>query len=537
MSLSHNVSSFADFNLHDTILKGIENAGFQQPSPIQQQAIPVILQGRDIIGQAHTGTGKTAAFGLPCLNLMKNTGSVELIVITPTRELATQVSDELFKLGQFANIRTVTISGGSSYARQIERVKSGAHIIVATPGRLLDLLNSGRIGKLTPSMVVLDEADEMLDMGFLEDIQKIFDFLPKKRQTLLFSATMPIQIKRLAEKILDNPALIKVESKNNVNQDIEQRYYIIEEHERDAAVIRLIDSQESTKGIIFCRTKREVDELTLKLSAQGYTAGCLHGDIEQRKRTEIMASFRAGKFNILVATDVAARGLDISDVTHVFNYHMPFDPESYVHRIGRTGRAGRKGIAITLVTPIEYRQIQRIQHIVGGQIQLCTIPTLGDLKKLQADKLLEAIRTQQLNENASKILSALEEEMDGTHLAYKLISILLARELVSGPDMIGLHGKDLQNIESRLHDSNRRSSNRRNSRGGGFGGNRSGSSGGRSFAKPRTDSGGGSKSSSGGGGRSFAKPKAADGATSGNRSDHFNSRPRTKPTGSKKPSK
>jgi ATP-dependent RNA helicase DeaD len=324
-------------------------------------------------------------------------------------------------------------------------------------------------------MVVLDEADEMLDMGFLEDIQKIFEFLPKTRQTLLFSATMPLPIKKLADKILNNPVHIKVESKDNVNKDIEQRYYVIEEYEREAAVVRLIESQEPSKAIIFCRTKREVDELSLKLAAQGYTASSLHGDMEQNKRREVMASFRANKFNILVATDVAARGLDISDMSHVFNYHIPFDPESYVHRIGRTGRAGKKGIAITLVTPIEYRQLQRIERIVGGKMQLCTVPTLSDLRKSQADKLIESIRKQPLDESASDVLEALEDEMDINHLAYKLVSMLLERETIIGPDAIGLQEKDVLRLKDKFTGDGRRGSDGRSRRGRNSGNSRSNS--------------------------------------------------------------
>lgn len=452
---------FSDFDLNENILQGITEAGFQIPSPIQAQAIPVVLQGHDIIGQAHTGTGKTAAFGLPCLNRIKHIGSVEMLVITPTRELATQVSDELFKLGKYADIHTATLLGGSSYSKQIEKVRQGVNVVVATPGRLLDLLESKRVGNLKPSMVVLDEADEMLDMGFLEDIQKIFEYLPKERQTLLFSATMPPQIKKLAQTILKDPKHIKVESQDSVNQDIEQQYYVIEEYERDLAIIRLIESQDLTKAIIFCRTKREVDELSLKLAAQGYLCASLHGDMEQNKRREVMTSFRKDKFNILIATDVAARGLDISDVSHVFNYHIPFNSESYVHRIGRTGRAGRKGVAITLVTPIEYHQLQRLQRVANGGIKLCTVPTINELKKTQLTKLVDTIRHQPLNEDANDMLELLEEEMDLSHIVYKLLSILIGDSKPEGPDVIGLSRNDLEHLQRSKTGNKGRGSGRR----------------------------------------------------------------------------
>ncbi|HAL85970.1 MAG TPA: DEAD/DEAH box helicase, partial [Deferribacteraceae bacterium] len=358
-------TGFEHFGLSAEVMHGIMECGFKSPSPIQQQAIPHLLEGKDMIGQAHTGTGKTAAFGLPSISRLKKTGEVEMLVITPTRELAMQVSDELYRYGKFADINTTTVYGGQSYSRQYERLRRGTPIVVATPGRLLDILSSGKVKNFTPSIVVLDEADEMLDMGFLEDIQKIFTFLPEDRQTLLFSATMPDSIRKLAATILKDPVHISVMNKEKTVRDIDQRYYVIEEQERDDAIIRLIDSFEPTRSIIFCRTKKEVERICTTLIGRGYSAKGLHGDMEQHQREEVMNSFRDGRIYTLVATDVAARGLDVKDVTHVFNYHMPFDSESYIHRIGRTGRAGSKGIAITLVTPQELRGLNRIQRSIG----------------------------------------------------------------------------------------------------------------------------------------------------------------------------
>ncbi|MDR3347372.1 MAG: DEAD/DEAH box helicase, partial [Helicobacteraceae bacterium] len=301
MSEIHN--SFESFGFKPQIMRGIKEAGFTDPSPIQVEAIPYILAGRDLIGQAHTGTGKTAAFGLPAMNQIERDNTVALLVITPTRELTTQVSDELFKLGRFAGMRTVTVYGGQSSHRQVDLIGRGAQVVVATPGRLLDLLQSGRLAHFEPSIVVLDEADEMLDMGFLDDIREIFKFLPADRQTLMFSATMPAPIRELAGRILKDPISIKVTAEETTNKDIAQHYYVIEEHERDDAILRLIDSEEPSKSIIFARTKKEVDRLSTMLIAKGYGAKGLHGDMEQRGREEVIKGFKTGQLEILVATD------------------------------------------------------------------------------------------------------------------------------------------------------------------------------------------------------------------------------------------
>lgn len=438
---------FEDFGLKETILKGVKKAGFTVPSPIQQEAIPIILSGADVIGQAQTGTGKTAAFGLAAMNSIQHNGDIEVVVIAPTRELANQISDELYRLGKYANIQTVAVYGGQSYDRQLERIRRGAQVLVATPGRLLDLLSTGRIKNFHPSMVIIDEADEMLDMGFLEDIEKIFEYLPRERQTLLFSATIPGPIKKLANQILSDPVFISVTGKEEINQDITQQYYVIEEHERDDATIRLIDSLEPQKAILFCRTKSEVDRLSSMLEARGFLAKGLHGDMAQRQREQVLKSFRAGALHILIATDVAARGLDVVDISHVFNYHIPFDPDSYIHRIGRTARAGRKGMAITLVTPHELRDIQRIQKKVG-EIKAEFIPSLREMNRANINKLLDTIRAQPLDDHATEVLLDLENEMDVVEIANKAIALLMSRETVSGPEFIGLNPKRVDKLLS-----------------------------------------------------------------------------------------
>jgi len=488
--------TFEDFDLSEEIKSGIRAAGFSVPSPIQAQAIPAVLGGHDIVAQAHTGTGKTAAFGLPSMSMMDMNRGVSLLVIAPTRELATQVSDELYRLGSKAGVRTVTVYGGMSAGRQVDLISRGAQVVVATPGRLLDLLSSGRLKNFEPSHVVLDEADEMLDMGFLDDIQEIFTFLPENRQTLLFSATMPEAIKKLAKKILNEPKFITITKSETTNKDIDQQYYVIEEYERDDATVRLIDAQDAKKTIIFCRMKKEVDRLATTLISHGYLAKGLHGDMEQHQREEVIKSFRNGKIDILIATDVAARGLDVSDVTHVFNYHIPFDAESYVHRIGRTGRAGKKGVAITLVTPMEFRELQRIKKSVSTEIQLHHIPTLGDVKKANVAKLVDSIRKQPLNDAAGEVLRALEEEMDISQIAFKLISLAIEQQKVAGPENIGIDPAKIAKMLDRLkHDNGGRSNKGRgNYRGHGGrrssgykrdGGNRRSNSGGRDSGRSK----------------------------------------------------
>ncbi len=418
-----------------------------------------------LVAQAQTGTGKTAAFSLPTLSKIdpKNK-NVQILVITPTRELATQVSDEMYSLGKHRNIHTVTIYGQSSYSRQLKLIEKGANVMVATPGRLLDLLKNKRLNNFEPKTVILDEADEMLDMGFLEDIESIFSYLPQNRQTMLFSATMPEPIKKLAKKILNEPKFISVTPQNiTTNEDIEQHYYVIEEHERDDAIIRLLDSLEPQKSIIFCRMKKEVDRLTTKLIASGFIAKGLHGDMDQSVREETIKAFRSSSINILIATDVAARGINIKDISHVFNYHIPFDPDSYVHRIGRTGRAGQKGTAITLLTPIEFNSLSKISKNVGVKVIQKQIPSLNELKVSSLKKTANIIKKVHIDDASIKILSALEEEMDLTQIACKAISLLINKDGLKGPESIGLDSKTFEKIvkDFKAKEEEKRQGNRR----------------------------------------------------------------------------
>jgi len=399
--------NFSEFNFHPDIAKGIRYAGFREPSPIQEAAIPLVLDGVDVVAQAHTGTGKTAAFGLPILEKLANGEIEKALIITPTRELATQISDELYYLGKNAGIRTLAVYGGVGYGRQIALINRGVDIVVATPGRLKDLYQKGKIESFNPEIVVLDEADEMLDMGFLDSIREIFDYIPQNRQTLLFSATMPEAIKELANNILYQPKYVSVvsEDEDQTNHNITQQYYVVDEEDRDRAIETLLEVEDYKKALIFCRTKKEVDRLSEHLKALGFSAEGLHGDIEQMQRDEIVKSFRRYQTRILVATDVAARGLDFKDVTHVFNYHIPFDPNSYVHRIGRTARAGRSGKAITIVSTLEFRELMRIKKAVGTQIELKTINL--NTKQIDKESLRDYIDELPIDENIDEIVEYL----------------------------------------------------------------------------------------------------------------------------------
>jgi len=465
--------TFDDLGLKQEILKSVRYAGFKVPSPIQEKAIPLVLAGRDIVGQAQTGTGKTAAFSLPILNNMKLNKGVELLVITPTRELATQVSDEIFKYGRNLGVKTVTVFGGSSYNRQLDLISRGANVVVAAPGRMLDILKRGMLKDFKPNTVVLDEADEMLDMGFLDDINEIFSYLPTSRQTLLFSATMPQPIKTLASRILNNPEFISITKNETTNSDIEQQYYIIDEHERDDAVIRLMDSEEATKSVVFCRTKSEVDRLSNVLSNAGYLANGLHGDMEQRQRENVIKGFKNNSVKVLVATDVAARGLHVNNISHVFNYHIPFDPESYVHRIGRTGRAGTKGKAITLLTPLEFKELQRIKQKVGTTMEHAFVPSKNDLRTTTLDNIVKSIEEQKIYDESHKVLDKLKEDIDEETIIIKLISMILDKQDIKGPSNIGIPADKLVAILERAsHRNNSRGRNR------GYRGNRNNSNGG-----------------------------------------------------------
>ncbi len=488
---------FTDFNLKDTIQAAVTEAGFTEPSPVQKDSIPLILEGHDIIAQAQPGTGKTAAFGLPAMSMMKADGSVEGLVIVPTRELAMQVSDELFRFGKNAGLKTATVYGGTPYGKQIDRIKQ-ASIVVATPGRLQDLLMSGKI-KIKPNFVILDEADEMLDMGFLDEIKNIFTFLPKERQTLMFSATMPNAIRKLAEQILISPKTVSITKSEKTNTKITQFYYVVQEKERDDALVRLIDYKNPEKCIIFCRMKKEVDRLVAHMTAQGFKVSGLHGDMEQKQREVTIRAFKQGGIDIFIATDVAARGLDVNDVTHVFNYHIPFDSESYVHRIGRTGRGGKTGEAITLVSPNELRTIKRIEKDVGTKLTTQVIPTRMEVQNNRADALIAKISQTKVTENAINLVKTLQHDLDIVTIAHLLASLVQEENFVKGKDNIGLGLEEIELLIERAMQNRGGGGGGRNRGRGGYRGNRSGGGGGGRNRHGRNGRSGGNRDSRNGG--------------------------------------
>jgi ATP-dependent RNA helicase DeaD len=390
------LANFTDLSLTEPVIRSIINMGFEETTPIQEMTIPLALKGRDLIGQAQTGTGKTAAYGIPLVErILEQSEQIQGIVLAPTRELAVQVAEELNKIGQFKRIHALPIYGGQSIDWQIRALRKRPHIIVATPGRLMDHMRRRTIRLSDIKIVVLDEADEMLNMGFLEDIETILKEVPEERQTLLFSATMPRQIQNIAQRFMKEPELIQIKSTGVTVSDIEQHYYEVPEKLKFDVLSRLLDIQSPDLSIVFARTKRRVDELSEALSKRGYSAEGIHGDLTQSKRDSVLRQFKDGTIEVLVATDVAARGLDISGVTHVFNLDIPQDTESYVHRVGRTGRAGKTGLAITFVTPREMGMLRLIESVIKRRIIRKPIPSIVEAvqgqQRLTMNEILRVI--------------------------------------------------------------------------------------------------------------------------------------------------
>jgi ATP-dependent RNA helicase DeaD len=385
--------SFYEFGISDKILIALSEMGFEEPTPIQKSAVPPGLHGKDIIGQAQTGTGKTAAYGIPLIELRPAVRSryPYAIVLAPTRELAVQVSEELNKMGARSGVVSLPVYGGQSIVLQIKSLKKGIDIAVGTPGRVLDHLRRKTLSLKEVKTVVLDEADEMLNMGFIDDIEKILGETPVERQTMLFSATMPKEILRISKNYMENPVHVGVDAREIVVAKINQVFYEVREEDKIKALTRLLDVEGPILSLVFCHTKKEVDEVAGRLQQMGYHAGAIHGDFTQSHRDEIMRKFKGGDIDILVATDVAARGLDIPDVSHVINFSIPQDPEGYIHRIGRTGRAGKSGIAITLVTPRQYRQLRLIEQSARTLIKKAKLPTVEQVRKAKEEELASGI--------------------------------------------------------------------------------------------------------------------------------------------------
>lgn len=431
------MTTFYDFNLSEKVNLAIQHMGFEEMTAIQAQAIPAALLGHDIIGQAQTGTGKTVAFGIPLVEHMElnTTSNTQALVITPTRELAIQVAEELNRIGQFKGIRTLPIYGGQDINRQIRSLKKKPHIIVGTPGRLMDHMRRKTIRLGDLKTAVLDEADEMLNMGFIEDIEKILSEVPEERQTLLFSATMPIKIQNLANKFMKNPKIIKIKTKEMTVPNIDQNYIEIHEKQKFDALCRLLDIQSPEMAIIFGRTKRRVDELSEALNKRGYSADGIHGDLTQSKRDSVMNHFKSGQIDVLVATDVAARGLDISGVTHVYNFDIPQDPESYVHRIGRTGRAGKTGFSVTFVTHREIDHLKTIERQTKRKMSRMPVPSITEAiegqQRLAMEKLLSTAESKDIQKYNSLAEHLLDQSDSITLLSAALK--LLTKEPDSTP--------------------------------------------------------------------------------------------------------
>jgi ATP-dependent RNA helicase DeaD len=428
-----NLLKFEELSLSPETLKGIAEMGFEEATPIQIVSIPVILQGRDVIGQAQTGTGKTAAFGVPLLEKIDvSKRTIQAIVLCPTRELAIQVAEEINTLGKFhQGLIVLPVYGGQPIERQIKALRQGVQVIIGTPGRVMDHMSRKTLKLDHLELAVLDEADEMLDMGFREDIEHILGTTPGKRQTILFSATMPPAILRLAEKYLKDPVMAKISPKVLTVQGTEQIFFEVHRANRLEALCRTIDYYNPKLSIVFSNTKRGVDQIVGHLQARGYLAEGLHGDLGQSQRDRVMAGFRSGNTEILVATDVAARGIDIDDVEAVFNYDIPNDLEYYVHRIGRTGRAGKTGRAFTFVSGKEMYKLRDIQRFTRSKISQQRVPSIGDVEQARSDKFMrlvkETIASGGLERHLRLVEAFLEkqEESSSLELAAALLKMLM----------------------------------------------------------------------------------------------------------------
>lgn len=395
------MTTFNELGISEPIMKALEKMGFEESTAIQAETIPLAMQGKDVIGQAQTGTGKTAAFGIPMIEKIdKSARKIQGLVVAPTRELAIQVAEEINRLGKFKGIRTLPVYGGQHMERQIRALKDGPQIVVATPGRLLDHMRRKTIHIENVETAVLDEADEMLNMGFIDDIRDILKGIPDDRQTLLFSATMPKQIRDIASHLMKNPEEIKVKTKEMTVENIDQYFIEVPEKYKFDTLTNHLDINGPELAIVFSRTKKRVDEITEGLQARGFRAEGIHGDLTQGKRTSVLNKFKNGRVEILVATDVAARGLDISGVTHVYNFDIPQDPESYVHRIGRTGRAGHMGEAVSFITPREIGHLHLIEKTTKSKMKRIMPPSSQDAlrgqQQVTVDKLLKTIEQKDL---------------------------------------------------------------------------------------------------------------------------------------------
>lgn len=443
---------FDETNLTAPVLRAVAEMGFEEMTPIQAAAIPVVLEGRDMIGQAQTGTGKTAAFGIPLLQRVDpKDKSLQALVLCPTRELAIQVAEEIRRLAKFMHgIKVLPIYGGQDINKQIRSLKGGVQVIIGTPGRVMDHMRRHTLKMGTVKLITLDEADEMLNMGFREDIETILKELPEERQTLLFSATMPQPIMDLAETYQKDAELVRVVKKELTVPKIEQFYYEVRQKNKPEVLSRLLDMYDPKRALVFCNTKKLVDEVVADLQLRGYFADGLHGDLKQQQRDRVMDAFRSGKIDILVATDVAARGIDVDDVEAVFNYDVPQDDEYYVHRIGRTGRAGRVGTSHTLVVGREIYKLKDIMRYCKTKIHMRPIPSADDINAIRAEKLMTRVDELMAGDGLRGMTEMIEKHMEETDCtALELAAALLKIAMGDLPETAVDEGLDMSEGEGR----------------------------------------------------------------------------------------
>ena len=425
-------TGFAALGLRDELLSALDDLGYEEPTPIQRETIPLLLTGQDLLGQAATGTGKTAAFALPALQSVDTSGKArpQVLVLVPTRELAVQVSEAMFRYGRELGVKVVPVFGGQPIHRQLQALDRGVHVVVATPGRALDHIGRGSLALGRIATVILDEADEMLDMGFTDDIESILESTPDDRQTVLFSATMPKRITSIAKRYQRDPQRITIgraDSEPGTKALVRQTVYVVQRAHKPSALGRILDIEAPKSALVFCRTRTEVDQLTETMNARGYRAEALHGGMDQAQRDRVMSRLRDGTAELLVATDVAARGLDVDTLTHVVNYDVPAAAESYVHRIGRVGRAGREGVAITLAEPRERRGLENIERLTKQQFEIAKVPTVSDLRERQIELTVNAVREALTSvdlEDFNTVLHALAGEDSDRNIALAAIKLV-----------------------------------------------------------------------------------------------------------------
>ncbi|MDC9729134.1 MAG: DEAD/DEAH box helicase [Methyloprofundus sp.] len=453
---------FTDLDLIEPVLKGLKEVGYETPSPIQAQIIPFVLDGRDVLGQAQTGTGKTAAFALPLISKIDvSKKDTQVLVLAPTRELAIQVAEAFQKYAKFVKgFHVAPIYGGQEYGGQLRMLKRGAHVVVGTPGRVMDHIRKGSLKLNSLKCLVLDEADEMLRMGFIDDVEWVLEQLPEQRQIALFSATMPTQIRRISNNYLQNPEHVTIKVKTTTAETIRQRYWTVSGHHKLDALTRILEAETFDGVIIFVRTKNATIELTEKLEARGYSSAAINGDLAQNQREKTIDKLKKGALDILIATDVAARGLDVPRISHVINYDIPYDTEAYVHRIGRTGRAGRSGDAILFVAPREKRMLAAIERATNKRIELLEMPSTEAINDKRVSRFKQQI-TDTLAKESLEFYSTIIEQYESEHdVPAQEIAAALAK-LVQGDEPLLLKNAPKANDKERGRDRKRREDSKR----------------------------------------------------------------------------